>query len=184
MFTIYTKEEMLELVAAASKPKAPIGTEPLVGQKKSDVLKIDIKSLARIGSIIKFDSGSVLFNQGDEGSDMYLILSGSVDVSDENGVVATLEIGDMFGEMSLVDALPRSATVTAASIIDVLKLTRENFNDVVAHEPEIAFRVMQTLSKRIRLINQTVFMLKNKGIEEVLEPIESFEESVEQTEEV
>ncbi len=177
MYTVYSKEEMAELVEAASKPKTPIRTESLIHQKKSVVTKIDIKSLARIGSVVKFDEGSVLFSQGDEGSDMFLILSGSVEVSDKNGVVATLEVGDMFGEMSLVDSLPRSATVTAVSQIDVLRLSRENFNDVVAHEPEIAFRVMQTLSKRIRLVNQTVFMLKNKGADEAIETEEPFEET-------
>lgn len=168
MFVSYSDEEVAEFLKAEAKPKSIIKHEPVsvVDEKTSDtsrsIPKLDLKSLAKSGSILRYEKGTILFKQGDEGSDMFLLLSGSVSVTDERGLVANLYAGDMFGEMSLIDSLPRSATVKVQDTIDVLRLTRENFCDIVKREPAIAFRVMQTLSKRVRLSNQQIFMLKNR----------------------
>ena len=167
MLTEYSELEVAELIAAVNKPKTPIKLDGVIQEKKVDVNAIDVKSLARQGSVKKFEEGSILFKEGDTGSDMYLILQGKVEVLHKDSVVATLEAGDMFGEMSLVDAMPRSATVRVSETLNALVLGRDNFNSVISTEPNIAFRVMQTLSKRIRLMNQEIFMLKNKGEEDM-----------------
>jgi CRP-like cAMP-binding protein len=169
MFIEYSDLEVQELVAAANRPKIPIKkSQENKEEKKADILKIDIKSLARQGSVKKYENGHTLFFEGDEGSDMYMILQGKVEVLSNENVVATLETGDIFGEMSLVDNLPRSATIRVSEPLSALVLTRENFNSIVSSEPTIAFRVMQNLSKRIRLMNQEIFMLKNKGLDDAV----------------
>lgn len=171
MFTEYSDQEVEELIFAVKKPKVPIKKDDISvkEEKKVDSLKIDIKSLARQGSIRKYDDGDILFYEGDDGSDMYMILQGKVEVLSNDKVVAVLETGDIFGEMSLVDNLPRSATIRASEPLSALVLTRGNFSTVVSTEPTIAFRVMQNLSKRIRMMNQTIFMLKDKGLEDGVE---------------
>jgi|GEM_PF-615738 len=172
MFTEYTEQEVRELVNAVKKPKTQIRAEHIVKDKKVDVNTIDVKSLAKQGSVRRFEENSILFREGDDGTDMYLILQGKVDVLHKDNVVASLEVGDMFGEMSLVDTMPRSATIRVSETLSALVLSRSNFNSVISTEPNIAFRVMQTLSKRIRLMNQTIFMLKNKGEEEATDILE------------
>lgn len=105
------------------------------------------------------DRGEVLFRQGDRGREMYVIYSGKVALSVQAGEgteapIATLGPGEFFGEMSLIDGSPRSATATIdENGTRLIVLDRTRFEYIIRHEPEFALIVMQTLCERIRAGN-------------------------------
>jgi CRP/FNR family cyclic AMP-dependent transcriptional regulator len=97
----------------------------------------------------------VIFRRGDPGDAMYVIESGRIQIStqDEAGREVVLNRygpGQIFGEMSLLDGLPRSATATALEDITVMKLPRDVFMSYLKGHPDMAIGMMRDLSKRLR----------------------------------
>jgi CRP-like cAMP-binding protein len=116
-----------------------------------------LKTLARLVAQRTFPRGTVIIREGDDAdASLYIILTGQVEVSKAGlpgqGAIkfATLSEGDFFGEMSLLDGAPRSATVTAATSTECLLLSRWVFYTTLRSDPEIAVAMLPTLSKRIR----------------------------------
>jgi len=102
-----------------------------------------------------FRRSEVIFHRDDPGSMLYMIVSGRVKISlqNEEGAEVTLALfgpGEFFGEMSLLDDLPRSATATAMEPTEVVTLGRERFLATVEQHPRIAAQVMAALSYRLR----------------------------------
>lgn len=99
--------------------------------------------------------GEVLFYQGDAGHILYVVETGKVRifVQGEEGQelsVAVCGTGDLVGEMSVIDELPRSASAVAMERATVLRLSRERFREHVRKSPQLAFNVMKALSVRLR----------------------------------
>jgi hypothetical protein len=106
-----------------------------------------------------FESGSVIFREGDLGAEMYIIQRGHVRISLKVGgrerELAVLEKGDFFGEIALLDASPaRSATATAIDDVEVLELTSRDLDQILRRKPDIAVRMMTKLSERLRESNR------------------------------
>lgn len=85
----------------------------------------------------------------------YIIESGRVQVSKtlsngEEQVIGILEENDIFGEMSLIDSLPRSATVLALEDCTISVMTQETFNNLAQHNPEALMPILKVLAKRLR----------------------------------
>lgn len=78
---------------------------------------------------LDFPSGHVLIKQGDSGNEFYVIVTGKVSVTIDASKVADLGVGDYFGEIALLRAEPRNATITATTKLSVLKITREKFQE-------------------------------------------------------
>lgn len=102
----------------------------------------------------EFCDGTVLFNEGDEGSCLFIILSGAVDISkkDEEGGkrhLARLGQGEIIGEMSHFDELPRSATATAVGDTRALVFSRANFSLIFQLHPKWTTKLVEGLSQRI-----------------------------------
>jgi CRP-like cAMP-binding protein len=101
-----------------------------------------------------FPKGHVLFHEGDDGEDMYIIQSGRVaikkNVKDGDTVLATLEKGDFFGEMAILERLPRSATAEVVEEGDLIVIGGEMFGDMIKANPEIAVRMLRKYSIRLR----------------------------------
>jgi len=101
-----------------------------------------------------FAKGHVLFHEGDEGEEMYIIQSGKVAIKKKVGegdtVLATLEKGDFFGEMALLERLPRSATAELVEDGDLIVIGGETFGDMIKANPEIAVRMLRKYSIRLR----------------------------------
>lgn len=100
-----------------------------------------------------FEAGTTIFSEGEPGNDMYLIKSGRVKVirSEKTGtkVLSILGAGSLFGEMALIEAKPRSATVVAMEKTDVLVLTFSDLEQIISSKPEFLFKLIRVLCKRI-----------------------------------
>jgi PAS domain S-box-containing protein len=95
-------------------------------------------------------SGEVIFREGDIGSTMLTIISGSVEVIKDGVVIARRGAGETIGEMALVESTPRFATVVASGNCEIEECSQERFLDVVRDDPTFALGVMKILSHRLR----------------------------------
>jgi CRP/FNR family cyclic AMP-dependent transcriptional regulator len=99
--------------------------------------------------------GTIILNEGDMGDSLFAIAAGRVKVyiGDEDGreiILKILSAGDFFGEMSLIDKEPRSASVAAIENTTLKVLSYQAFHDCLARSPDIATAVMTALAKRLR----------------------------------
>ncbi|MEM8612336.1 MAG: cyclic nucleotide-binding domain-containing protein [Cyanobacteria bacterium P01_H01_bin.105] len=113
--------------------------------------------LVRLASImdeLSFPANHKIFREGEEGRSLYIVVSGRVRVHLRSQELATLAKGTCFGEMSLFDAEPRSASVTTTSACDCLVLTQQQLYEAIDETPGIAVNIIKLLSRRIREINK------------------------------
>lgn len=101
-------------------------------------------------------TGETLFKEGDPGDHMYVIRSGEMDMIIDNRIFMTLQAGDLFGEMALVDDKPRSATAKARSDCRIIVVDEKRFNFLVQQAPTFALHMMRTLVSRLRRMNQII----------------------------
>jgi CRP-like cAMP-binding protein len=104
--------------------------------------------------LISFRSGEYVFREGDTGSELFIVHEGKVEIvaSSEVGErrFAILEKGDFFGEMSLLEDLPRNASAKALTEVKLVRVDRTRFDRMLRRDPEIAVRIMRKLSRRLR----------------------------------
>ena len=101
-----------------------------------------------------YKDGDTIFDENSIGKEMYIILTGNAKVIKKKDgaetTLATLEEGDFFGEMSLFDNSPRSATVKALGDVKLLEINQKNFLKKISRDPSLAFRMLEKMSQRIR----------------------------------
>jgi len=103
---------------------------------------------------LSFPEKHTIFTEGQEGRALYIVVRGEVKVHLQSGQVLTeLSAGSFFGEMSLFDADPRSASVTTLSVCDCLILTQHQLYEAIDETPGIAINIIRELSKRVRELN-------------------------------
>jgi CRP-like cAMP-binding protein len=111
-----------------------------------------------------FPKGTVLFNEGDEGEDMYIIRSGRVAIRKRvpHGeiVLAELEKGDFFGEMAVLERIPRTAGAEMIEDGDLIVIGSDVFGDMVKQTPEVAVRMLRKYSLRLRETTKQLEELK------------------------
>ncbi len=115
--------------------------------------RVDREALIRVMERRHFPKGTVLFHKGDPGSSMYIILRGKVRVytEDAEGNEFTIRyLSEMFGEFSMLDERPRSASVVAAEDLDVLILHRDDFTRYLREHPMVGLAMMRNLVERVR----------------------------------
>lgn len=115
----------------------------------------DLEALIAVMERKTYATGEVLFERGDAGESMVQIISGSIRIytEDAQGNEITIVVrgeGEVVGELTLLDHLPRSASAAAAEPTDVLVLDRDHFLDFLKDRPTVGFQMMQTLTGRIR----------------------------------
>lgn len=113
--------------------------------------------LVRLASVmdeLSFPAQHTIFTQGQEGRSLYIVVSGRVRVHIGEQELAQLEQGACFGEMSLFDAEPRSASVTTLDSCECLMLTQQQLYDAIEETPGIAVNIIRLLSRRIREFNR------------------------------
>ncbi len=112
--------------------------------------------LVRLASImdeLTFPGGHTIFTEGQEGRSLYILVKGRVSVHSRGQELAKLEQGACFGEMSLFDAEPRSASITTLEPCDCLVLTQQQLYEAIDETPGIAINIIRLLSRRIRELN-------------------------------
>jgi len=109
-----------------------------------------LRRVAKIARVFDVAADTVLARAGEPGDEFFLIIDGSVwvEVSSEKRVL--LHPGEFFGEMSILDGGPRSATIVADTPVRLLVITRRHFSMLLKDVPGLTQTVMATLSKRVR----------------------------------
>lgn len=108
-------------------------------------------------------AGTVLFREGDPGNQMYVVQSGEVELRRQSGaaerVIAVLTTGQFFGEMAILKGRPRSATAVVRHDARLLVISATTFEAMLRARPEIALRIISTLTDRIEAANQQIELL-------------------------
>ena len=103
-----------------------------------------------------YPKDTMIFSEGQPGEELYIIQRGSVKitkiVNNNEVLLAVLKQGDIFGEMALLEAKPRSASAVAYEDCTMLAVNKENFQRMVANQPQIVTRLTQLLAERIWFI--------------------------------
>ena len=102
-----------------------------------------------------FKAGSVIFREGDEARELFVIKSGQVRIQIGNRTVTELVADSIFGEMALIDNEPRSATAVAVTDVELVAVSEKQFLFLVGQTPYFALRVMRVLAQRLRATNKT-----------------------------
>jgi len=110
----------------------------------------DLDLIARQTDVVKADGGKRLARQGALGEEFLLIVDGSARVERDGTVIARLEAGDFFGEMSLIDGKPRSASVIAEIPVTLLVVDSRSFRSLLQAVPGLWRKISVTLCERLR----------------------------------
>ena len=112
---------------------------------------------------VNFRAGTILFREGDEGNDMYVIQSGTVEIQrtigDRKRTLAILPAGEFFGEMAIINDRPRSATAMVRGAAKLLVIDRDTFESMLRGKTEIAVRMIKTMASRLERANQQTELL-------------------------
>jgi CRP-like cAMP-binding protein len=117
------------------------------------------KERARIAEVLveeEVASGRALTREGQDGGTAYVIVEGRAEVVRGGTTLATLGPGDVVGELSLLDQQPRTATVTAATDLQVLAITHEDFTKILSQVPDLAIGLLSVLARRVRELDDKV----------------------------
>jgi CRP-like cAMP-binding protein len=114
--------------------------------------KLDKKALedvAHIADEIDLPAGKEMATEGDRGREFFVLLKGEAEVTRGGEKINTMKQGDFFGEIALVTKMPRTATVTATSEVDVLVITERAFDSLLKKSPTIGLGVAEALAERV-----------------------------------
>ena len=103
----------------------------------------------------RIKAGEVLFEKGEPGDTMVLVLEGRIEIRVGDKAVDTVGLYAILGEMALIDAAPRSATAVAITAGEVAVIDRQTFLDLVRENPSFSLYVMRRMAARIRRMNDS-----------------------------
>lgn len=103
--------------------------------------------------LVPFKPGQTIFKEGEDGDTMFVLVEGVVEVLVGYKVVGAFEPVEIFGEMSVIDAGPRSATVRAKSYCKLAPVNQKRFLFLIQQKPQLALHIMKMLVERIRWMN-------------------------------
>ena len=113
----------------------------------------DLAQIAEIAEEVPVGADELVFAEGEPGDALYIVVEGRVRVHQGDKLITELGERECFGEMSVLDSEPRSASVSALTEALLLKLGREEFKDILSERPEICLGIMKVLSRRLREAN-------------------------------
>ena len=118
---------------------------------------------------VAFSAGETVFSQGGLGTEMFIILEGEIHIikhiNQESHLLSKLEKGDFFGEMALLESVPRTADAVAQSDVKVLIINGARFDEMLHKNPEIAVRIIRKYSKRLREANALLERLVGRPVD-------------------
>lgn len=101
--------------------------------------------------LVEFPAGAVIITEGLEGNHMYVVMQGEVSISLKNKLLATAGPGEIVGEMALINAEIRSATVTAITDCVLASIDQGSFDALLRHVPDFSLHVMNVLADRLKV---------------------------------
>jgi CRP/FNR family cyclic AMP-dependent transcriptional regulator len=104
-----------------------------------------------------FACGQRIFSEGQHGDWMYVVVEGEVELLVNNVLVERLGPGGVLGEMSLIDAAPRSATAVARTHCKLWSINQKRFSYLVQQTPDFALQMMRVMAVRLRHMDQRVY---------------------------
>ncbi|MEX0783428.1 MAG: Crp/Fnr family transcriptional regulator [Dehalococcoidia bacterium] len=148
---------MAENAVAPENHETLIRNVPLLARLASE----DVRSLAQRGRVRNYGSGSVLFHYGDAGDSLHVVVEGRIRVvvvspTGEEATVAYVGPGDCFGEFSVFDGRPRSATGIAAEKTKTFVVTRDSFVEWLSERPQAALALLESMSLRLRRADENL----------------------------
>jgi CRP-like cAMP-binding protein len=120
-------------------------------------------------SQLAFSAGERIFAQGELGTEMFIIQEGEVEIikhiGGESHILSRLEKGDFFGEMAILEAMPRTADAVARSDVKVVAINGSRFDEMLRKNPEVAVRIIRKYSKRLREANTLLEKLVGREVD-------------------
>jgi CRP/FNR family transcriptional regulator, cyclic AMP receptor protein len=111
--------------------------------------KSELAKIAEIADELDLREGKVLIREGERGREFFVIADGEVEVTRQGSPIATLGPGSFVGEMALLSDVPRTATVTALTPLDVLVITDRGFSGLLERVPSLWPKLGQALAERV-----------------------------------
>ena len=152
--------DALMLAAERAKTFEPAELERLARMLQrapifQDVSLADLENLSRSVREIGFEDGQLIFDQGDSGDTLYMIETGAIalyrlDVSGTERLLRVCQVGDVVGELALIDGSPRSARARAKGSLLVLEVQRTHFNMFLKSRPQVVIAMLRFLAERVR----------------------------------
>jgi len=113
--------------------------------------KSELRHLASITTVVEVPAGTVLCREGEAGAECYIVATGEAVVSIDGEDIDRVGPGGFFGEMALLDGGPRVATVTAATDMELLNLSRRELSTALTAVPGLARKMLVAAGQRLRL---------------------------------
>jgi hypothetical protein len=114
--------------------------------------KRHLRRLAGEADVVEFGPGRTIVEEGQAGEAMFVVLTGTAGVIRAGRKVGALIPGDFFGELSALDAGPRTASVVPDTPVEVLRLFRHTLHKLVQEEPALAMSLLEGLARRLRQV--------------------------------
>lgn len=125
-----------------------------------------LKLLAFTSDRVTFGADQVMFNQGDQGEDAYVVLSGTADilVNLQSGQVkvAGVEPNEIVGEIAILCDVVRTATVRTVTPVEALRIRKDQFLTLLAEFPEVAIEIMRVLADRLNRTTAALIEARDK----------------------
>ncbi|MGE5595516.1 MAG: Crp/Fnr family transcriptional regulator [Hyphomicrobiales bacterium] len=142
---------------ASPQPEQLIRDLPLLARLPGD----DMRALASKGRMRSYPPGTTIFGEGERGDSLHVVVDGRVRISVTSGsgdeaTVAMVGPGDCFGELSLLDGRPRSASAITSSPTKTFVVTRDAFVEWIQERPAAALAILETLSLRLRRTDEAL----------------------------
>jgi CRP/FNR family transcriptional regulator, cyclic AMP receptor protein len=112
--------------------------------------KKDLQLVAKRAEDVKVDAGRLLVNEGDAGTEFFVIIEGNASVTRHGQKVADLGPGGFFGDLALLDRAPRNASVKAETPMELVVLGQREFAGIIDDVPEFAHKLLAGLARRLR----------------------------------
>ena len=114
----------------------------------------ELQSIHQVSHEACFQPGELIFREGAEADRFYIVLSGAVEVWKQHDLLAVHTAGHLFGEMALIDELPRSATVVARETTRLAYIDRADFQQIIRRNSQVAISIIRSVSDMVRTSNE------------------------------
>ena len=119
----------------------------------SDITERALMEVASMLEEVHADPDEAIFQKGDTGQSLYIVVEGNVRVHDGNTTIAILGRGEVFGELAALDPEPRNASVTTIEPALLLRMRHAEFGELMSEHAEVAIGIIRILCRRLRNID-------------------------------